>query len=148
MSFLWPYFLLSLLLIPLLVAVYVWALRRKRRFAIRYPSLSIIRQAMPRRSRWRQHLPFALFLLGLAMLATALARGNNRRILEESLATVWGEGVTWHLQEGQNLEAEAATDSPPATDDPILKHPFVQTALDIFGGTARAIKSDDSKEIP
>jgi Ca-activated chloride channel family protein len=29
---------------------------------------------MPRRSRWRQHLPFALFLLGLATLTTAMAR--------------------------------------------------------------------------
>jgi hypothetical protein len=81
-------------------------------------------------------------------LATALARGNNRRILEESLVTIWGEGVTWHLQEGEDLDTRAVTDSTPATDDPILKHPFVQTALDIFGGTARAIKSDDSKEMP
>jgi len=74
MSFLWPWFLLLLLLAPLLIGVYVWVLHRKRRFAVRYSSLSLIREAIPKRSRWRQHVPFALFLLGLACLATAVAR--------------------------------------------------------------------------
>jgi Ca-activated chloride channel family protein len=74
MNFYWPWFLLLLLLVPLLIAVYIWILRRKRKFAVRYSSLSLIREALPRRSRWRQHLPFALFLLALACLVTALAR--------------------------------------------------------------------------
>lgn len=74
MNLLWPWFLPLLLLIPLIVVVYIWVLRRKRRFAIRYSSLSLIREALPRWSRWRRHLPFALFLIGLASLTTALAR--------------------------------------------------------------------------
>ena len=74
MSFLWPWFLLLLLLIPLLIAVYIWLLRRKRKFAVRYSSLSLIREALSRHSRWRQHLPFILYLLGVAFLATAVAR--------------------------------------------------------------------------
>jgi Ca-activated chloride channel family protein len=74
MRFHWPWFLLLLLLIPLLVAVYIWILRRKLKFAVRYSSLSLIREALPKHSRWRQHLPFILFLLGLACLVTAVAR--------------------------------------------------------------------------
>jgi Ca-activated chloride channel family protein len=74
MNLLWPWFLLLLLLIPLAVAIYIWVLRRKRRFAVRYSSLSLIREALPKRSNWRRHLPFALFLVGLASLITALAR--------------------------------------------------------------------------
>ncbi len=74
MTLLWPWFLLLLLLIPLIIALYVWVLRRKRRFAVRYSSLSLIREALPKRSKWRQHLPFALFLVGLASLSIALAR--------------------------------------------------------------------------
>jgi len=74
MSFLWPWFLLLLLLIPLLIGVYIWILRRKRKYAVRYSSLSLIRAALPRRSRLRQHLPFVLFLLGLACLVTAVSR--------------------------------------------------------------------------
>ncbi|MFN2143232.1 MAG: VWA domain-containing protein [Candidatus Promineifilaceae bacterium] len=74
MMFLWPWLLLLLLLIPLIVGIYIWILRRKRRFAVRYSSLSLIREALPKRSRWRQHVPFALFLLALAMLIVSLAR--------------------------------------------------------------------------
>jgi len=74
MRFLWPWLLLLILLVPLSVAVYAWILRRKRKFAVRYSSLSIIREALPKRSRWRRHLPFALFLSGVASLTTAMAR--------------------------------------------------------------------------
>ncbi|HRQ38071.1 MAG TPA: VWA domain-containing protein [Chloroflexota bacterium] len=74
MTFLWPWFLLLLLLIPLLIGVYIWMLRRKRKFAVRYSSLAIIREALPRRSRWRQHLPVILFLAGMTCLFTAVAR--------------------------------------------------------------------------
>jgi len=74
MSFLWPSFLWFLALVPLLVGAYLWILRRKRKFAIRYASLTLVRQALPRRARWRRHLPFALFLVGLALLIAALAR--------------------------------------------------------------------------
>jgi Ca-activated chloride channel family protein len=74
MTFSWPLVLLSLLLIPLLVAVYVWLQRRKRRFAVPYASLSLIREALPRRARWRRHVPFALYLLGLASLMVAASR--------------------------------------------------------------------------
>ena len=74
MTFLWPWFLLGLILIPLMLFIYIWILRRKRKFAVRYSSLSIIREAMPKRSRWRQHLPFVFFLIGAASLITAMAR--------------------------------------------------------------------------
>lgn len=74
MNLLWPGFLLLLGLIPLAVAAYIWILRRRRRFAVRYSSLALVREALPHQSRWRRHLPFALFLLALASLVLALAR--------------------------------------------------------------------------
>jgi Ca-activated chloride channel homolog len=74
MDFLWPRLLTLLLLIPLLLAAYIWMLRRKRKFAVRYSSLALIREALPKRSRWRQHLPFALFVLALTTMLTAAAR--------------------------------------------------------------------------
>ncbi len=74
MDWLWPGFLLLLGLMPLLIAVYIWILRRRRRFAARYSSLALVREALPHPSRWRRHLPFALFLLALASLVLALGR--------------------------------------------------------------------------
>lgn len=74
MSFSWPFVLPALLLIPAFVAAYIWLQRRRRRFAVRYASLSLIRDALPRHARWRRHAPFALYLLSLAGLLTAAAR--------------------------------------------------------------------------
>lgn len=74
MDWLWPGFLPLLGLIPVLVAAYLWVLRRKRRFAVRYSSLSLVRDALPRTSHWRRHVPFALFLLALTSLVIAMAR--------------------------------------------------------------------------
>ncbi len=74
MSLLWPGFLLLLGLIPTIVGAYLWMLRRRRRFTIRYSSLSLVREAAPHPSRLRRHLPFALFVSALASLVTALSR--------------------------------------------------------------------------
>jgi Ca-activated chloride channel family protein len=74
MSFLWPGFLASLLVVPALVAVYIWSQRRRRPEGIRFSSLSLVRDAAPRSSWLRRHLPFALFMLAVASLAIALGR--------------------------------------------------------------------------
>ena len=74
MVFLWPGFLFLLGLVPVLILAYILVLRRRRRFAVRYSSLTLVRAALEKQSRWRRHLPFALFLLALASLAFALAR--------------------------------------------------------------------------
>jgi Ca-activated chloride channel family protein len=74
MALLWPRALYLLGLIPLIVAAYIWVLRRKRRYALRYSSLALIRGAVPRSSRLRRHLPFALFLVALTSLTAALTR--------------------------------------------------------------------------
>jgi Ca-activated chloride channel homolog len=74
MQVMWPAALLLFGLLPLLVALYLWVLRRRRRFAVRFSSLTLVRDALPRYSQLRRHLPFALFLLALASLTTAMAR--------------------------------------------------------------------------
>ena len=74
MKFLWPSALIALALIPLLILLFVWRQRRRRRFAVRYSSLSLVRAALPAQSRLRRYLPMALFLLALASLVLSLAR--------------------------------------------------------------------------
>lgn len=73
-NFLWPQFLWLLLALPLLVAVYVWLLRRKKKMALRYASLSIVREAMGKGQGLRRHVPPILFLLSLAAMLLAAAR--------------------------------------------------------------------------
>ena len=74
LNFLWPQFLWLLLLLPLLIAAYWWLLRRKKQLALRFASLSIVREAMGNSLHWRRHLPPALFLLAIAVMLVAAAR--------------------------------------------------------------------------
>ena len=74
MKFLWPEFLALLALVPLLAGLYVWLLRRRKRLAVRYANLSLVREALGRGPGWRRHVPPALFLLGLTSLLLAVAR--------------------------------------------------------------------------
>jgi Ca-activated chloride channel family protein len=88
MSLLWPGFLYFLLLIPLVIALYIWSLRRRRRFAVRYSSLSLMREAVAKQSWLRKHLPFVLFLLALTGLVFALSRPVATVLIPSNKATV------------------------------------------------------------
>ncbi|WBY03471.1 VWA domain-containing protein [Ramlibacter tataouinensis] len=74
MHFLWPEFLWLLLAAPLLVVLYVWLLRRKKKLALRYASLSIVKEAMGPGQTVRRHVPPALLLLALVAMLLAAAR--------------------------------------------------------------------------
>jgi Ca-activated chloride channel family protein len=74
MEFLWPAFLATLVVVPALVVLYVWRLRRRRPSGVRYSSVALVRAAAPGSARLRRHLPFGLFALALAVLGLALAR--------------------------------------------------------------------------
>jgi Ca-activated chloride channel homolog len=74
MSFGWPLALLFGLVVPAMLGMYLLALRRRRPSAVAYSSLALLRAAVPRRTRWRRHLPVALLLVSLALLAVASAR--------------------------------------------------------------------------
>ena len=74
MTFLWPNLLWALLLVPALILLYRWLLRRRKRSTVRLASLALVRQAMGTGPGWRRHIPPALLLLSLAVLLLASAR--------------------------------------------------------------------------
>ena len=74
MTFVWPEMLWLMAVLPLLLAAYVWVLRRKKKLAVRYASLSMVREAMGAGSRIKRHLPPLLFFLALAAMILAVAR--------------------------------------------------------------------------
>ena len=88
MELLWPGFLYLLALIPLLVLVYIFILRRRRPYAVRFSSLSLVREAVGKQSQVRRHLPFVLFLLAMSSLVVAMGRPISTVTLPAANATI------------------------------------------------------------
>ncbi|GIG86426.1 VWA domain-containing protein [Plantactinospora endophytica] len=74
MSLSWPWALLALLAVPLLLVARWWLNRRRSRAAVTVSSIALIRAALPGRTSWRRRIPVFLFLAGLLALAAGLAR--------------------------------------------------------------------------
>ncbi|HEV2759075.1 MAG TPA: VWA domain-containing protein [Acidimicrobiales bacterium] len=79
MTFTWPLALLLALAIPIVLGAYLLALGRRRKQAVSYSSVALLRSVLPRRSRWRRHLPVAMLLASLGVLAVAAARPQLTR---------------------------------------------------------------------
>jgi Ca-activated chloride channel homolog len=87
MSFDRPLLLLTLLVIPAVVALYVLAERRRMRYAIRFTNLDVLAGVVGGRL-WRQYVPAALFLLALAALCVGMARPQRSTLVPRDRATV------------------------------------------------------------
>jgi Ca-activated chloride channel family protein len=87
-TFAWPELLWLLILLPLLAGLYVWLLRRKKKAAVRYANLGMIREAMEAGANVRRHVPPALFLLALALLIIAIARPSATVMLPTQKQTI------------------------------------------------------------
>jgi len=88
MNFLWPQFLWLLAAVPLLVLLYLWLIRRKKKLALRYASLSIVREAMGAGQKARRHVPPILFLLAMVAMLIAAARPMAVVVLPSNQQTI------------------------------------------------------------
>ena len=88
MSFGEPLFLLALLALPAVVALYVAADRRRRAATARFASPALLPAVAPRRPGPRRHLPMLLYALALAVGAIALARPEATVAVAEERASV------------------------------------------------------------
>ena len=80
MSFIWPWVLVSLLAVPLCVFAYVHLQRKRSRNAASLGTLGVVREGAAvhvgqvGQVGWRRHVPPAILLVAVALLATASAR--------------------------------------------------------------------------
>lgn len=63
-----------MLAVPLCLGLYIFAQRRRRKYALRYASLSLVKEALGRGPGVRRHIPPALYLLALLFMTVGLAR--------------------------------------------------------------------------
>jgi len=74
MTFLWMDMLWLLLLAPLLVLAYIYLLGRKKRMAVRYANLGMVKAAMGSGPGFRRHVPALLLLSALIVTIISVAR--------------------------------------------------------------------------
>jgi Ca-activated chloride channel family protein len=87
MSFGHPLLLLTLLVVPAAVVLYLWLQRRPMRYAMTFTNLDVLAAVAGGRS-WRRHVPAVLFVLALASLCFALSRPHRSTLVASERATV------------------------------------------------------------
>ena len=88
MSFSSPVAFAALLVVPLLVALYLFAARRRRRAAARFANPALVPNLVPDRPGWRRHVPWAVVLASLALLVVGIARPHVVRDVTRNEATI------------------------------------------------------------
>jgi Ca-activated chloride channel family protein len=88
MNFLWPGNLFLVLVVPALIAAYIWAQRRRQKYALRYASLSLVREALGNGPGRKRHIPPALFLTALLFMALGTARPETTVVVPVQEGTV------------------------------------------------------------
>lgn len=142
MTFIWGEMLwLLLLLVPVLVALYLWALRRKKS-SLRYANLALVKQAMGKSVGWRRHVPPALFLVALTILITAVARPAAVIELASSRATVILAMDVSGSMRARDVEPSRIQASQTAAKDFIRNQPAdVQIGIVAFASAALLVQA-------
>jgi Ca-activated chloride channel family protein len=87
MTFIWPNMLWLLTLVPVLVGLYLLSLRR-RKTAVRYSSLQVLRRAARGGVKIKRHLPAGLMLAAIALMLFAVSRPATTVLLPSQRGTV------------------------------------------------------------
>ena len=99
MTFQSPLWLLALLGVLALVALYVLLQLRRKAYAARFTNVALLGSLVPKRPGWRRHLAFAVVALGLATLVVSLAVPSTEvRVPRERATVVMAVDVSLSMQ--------------------------------------------------
>jgi Ca-activated chloride channel family protein len=84
----WPGLLWTLLLVPVALAAYLFAQRRRSRYTVRFTNLDLLANVVSAKPGWRRHVPPAFYLLALAALLVSLARPQALSLVPKEQATI------------------------------------------------------------
>ncbi|HEX2072676.1 MAG TPA: VWA domain-containing protein [Geodermatophilus sp.] len=99
MTFQAPIWLLGLLAVVALVALYVLLQLRRKAYAARFTNVALLETLVPKRPGWRRHLSFGLVVLALAALIVSLAVPSTEvRVPRERATVVMAVDVSLSMQ--------------------------------------------------
>jgi len=140
MNFLWPEMLWLGLLLPLLLATYVWLLRRKAKVAVRYAALGMVKEAMGVGAKVRRHVPPALFFIALALLILSMARPTATVLLPTQKQTIILALDASGSMRAKDVEPSRLEASQVAAKQFIAEaSPKTRIGLVVFAGTAQLV---------
>jgi Ca-activated chloride channel family protein len=139
-SFQSPLWLIALVPVLALVAVYVVKQLRRRVYAARFSQTGLAQSLLPRRAGWVRHVAFGLTLASLLGLVLSLAQPSTEvRVPRETATVVLALDVSLSMQ-AEDIEPsrfEAMKDA--ATDFVELLPPRINLGLVSFSGSASTL---------
>jgi len=88
MSFGSPWMLISLLVVPLAIGLYLLAQRQRMQYAVRYTNVDVLASVVAGGRQWRRFVPPILLLLAVATLCVAVARPRVHSLVASDRATI------------------------------------------------------------
>jgi Ca-activated chloride channel family protein len=142
MRFLWPDVLWFLLLVPALIAAYVVMLGRRKNTAVRYASLTLVRDSIGVGQRIRRHVPPALVLLGLIVAIFAAARPTATVTLPSQYMTIALAMDVSRSMQATDVEPNRLSAAQAAAKSFIAELPKnVRLGIVSFAGTAAVVQT-------
>jgi Ca-activated chloride channel family protein len=137
-----PRLLWTLLVVPAVIAAYVFVQRRRPGYAVRFTNLDLLASVVERSPTWKRHIPPALFLAALAVLGVGLARPQGTvRVPRDEATVVLIIDVSGSMRadDVKPTRLQAAQSSAKTLVDSLP--PRVQVGLIAFSTTVRVLAS-------
>lgn len=150
MSFQWPVMLLLLLVVPLMAGLYIWMQKRRRKYVLRYSSVSLVQQAVGKGPGVKRHIPAVLYLGALTAMIIALARPVQTIPVLQSTGTIMLTIDVSGSMQAEDVEPNRLEATKDAIRDFVERQPSgVKIGVVSFsnGGSLVAPPTTDRKEV-
>jgi Ca-activated chloride channel family protein len=140
MHFVSPAWLLLLIVIAAVAAVYAVLQLRRKKYVARFSNVDLLASVAPRRPGWRRHLTFALLLVGLAVLTIGVAQPTAAVKVPRDRATVMiAIDVSLSMQATDVLPDRITAAKKGAKSFVDMLPPRINVGLVKFGGNASVV---------
>jgi Ca-activated chloride channel homolog len=149
MHFISPAYLLLLIGVAVLIAIYAVLQVRRQRYVARFSNVELLGSLAPRRPGWRRHLTFALLMVGLTVLSVGVAQPSAAvRIPRENATVMLDIDVSLSMEATDVLPSRIATAKTAGAQFVGLLPSRINLGLVAFGGNASVLVSPTVDRAP